>query len=64
MDLGVRGSQIISEKLPIFNSEGYRVGSSPARGHEVAAAAPHRKVRHPSALLVGEVGDRERREAC
>ena len=33
MDLGVRGSQIISEKLPIFNSEGYRVGSSPARGH-------------------------------
>ena len=33
MDLGVRGSQIIFEKLPIFKYEGYRVGSSRARGH-------------------------------
>ena len=30
MDLGVRGSQIISEKLPICKYEGYRVGSSRA----------------------------------
>ena len=46
MDLGVRGSQIISEKLPIFNSEGYRVGSSRARGHDEALDAPNAERPH------------------
>ena len=52
MDLGVRGSQIISEKLPIFNYEGYRVGSSRARGHAVGkwpAVLPQAGLRRASA---------------